>query len=55
MWLRNFLLKPYLNHEELIELLAIPLGDQRTVAKWLVNEAREEEHIAPKKMEQMSQ
>jgi len=28
-------------HEILIELLAIPPSDQRTVAKWLVNERRE--------------
>jgi hypothetical protein len=28
-------------HEKLIELLAIPLGNQKTVAKWLVNERRE--------------
>ena len=28
-------------HEILIELLAIPLSDQRTVAKWLVNEKHE--------------
>jgi GxxExxY protein len=28
-------------HEKLIELLAIPLSDQRTVAKWLVNERHE--------------
>ncbi|MDP2694698.1 MAG: hypothetical protein Q8O58_07530 [Gallionella sp.] len=35
-------LKKSVHHEELIELLAIPLGDQRTVTKWLVNEGHEE-------------
>lgn len=34
-------LKNAVHHEELIELLAIPLSDQRTFAKWLVNEGRE--------------
>jgi hypothetical protein len=28
-------------HEKLIRLLAIPLSDQKTVAKWLVNERHE--------------
>ena len=32
-------------HEKLVELLAIPLSDQRTVAKWLVNERYEKKKV----------
>jgi len=34
-------LKKPVVHEKLIELLAIPLGDQNTVTKCLVNESHE--------------